>query len=474
MENHGVNVIERETSISTPATAKSGVPFVIGAAPIQSAVDPAPVGVPVLCTSWNEAVERLGYSENWKDYGLCEFMYSHFKLFGCQPVIFCNLLNASNMKTAFAGSDADVTDHKARLPLEALSNTALTVKPAGGTGDVYVSEQDYSTYYDGEALVIELLPTGACYSAETIHVSYDRITPESVTAMTVAAGMEHIEQCLTTVGIVPDLICAPGHSQEATVAAAMATKAAGINGMFTAKALIDISCADDGAVTYAQATALKSQQNIIDTHQIACWPCVKLGGRLFHLSTQAAGLMAQVDSGNNSCPYESPSNKPLQCDAMVLADGTEVRLTLSQANILNAAGVVTALKFMNGWTLWGNYTACYPASTDVKDYFIPISRMFGWVGNTLIRTFWKNLDKPMNRRLIGTILNTANIWLNGLVGAEYLLGARAEMLEAENPQADLMAGIIRLHLYLTPPAPAQEIDFILEYDAEYVSSALQS
>ena len=35
-----------------------------------------------------------------------------------------------------------------------------------------------------------------------------------------------------------------------------------------------------------------------------------------------------------------------------------------------------------------------------------------------------------------------------------------------------MAGIVKLHVFMTPPAPAQEIDFTLEYDASYVESAL--
>jgi phage tail sheath protein FI len=99
--------------------------------------------------------------------------------------------------------------------------------------------------------------------------------------------------------------------------------------------------------------------------------------------------------------------------------------------------------------------------------------MFGWVGKTLIKTFWGKLDKPMNRRLIDTVIDTCNIWLNGLVGNEYVLGARAEFRESENPLTDLMAGIIRIHIYITPPSPAQEIDFLLEYDVEYLTSALQ-
>ena len=35
-----------------------------------------------------------------------------------------------------------------------------------------------------------------------------------------------------------------------------------------------------------------------------------------------------------------------------------------------------------------------------------------------------------------------------------------------------MAGIIKIHIYMTPPSPAQEIDFTLEYDVSYVQSAL--
>ncbi len=36
-----------------------------------------------------------------------------------------------------------------------------------------------------------------------------------------------------------------------------------------------------------------------------------------------------------------------------------------------------------------------------------------------------------------------------------------EMLESENPLTSLMAGKIKLHVYMTPPSPAQEIDLVL-------------
>lgn len=467
MPNHGVFVRQAATSVSTPNVAECGIPFVIGTAPVQSADNPAGAGVPVLCTSWAEAVEKLGYSNDWSKYSICEMMYAHFKMFGCQPIICCNLLDPAKMSEAVAAADVDVVNHQVKLSIDTIDDASLVVKAAGGTGAAYTKGTDYTVDYVDESMVIELLSGCAGYSAAKVNIAYKKITTASVNAAAIVAGLENIELCMTTLGIVPDLICAPGFSDQSTVAAAMAVKAEGINGMFKAKAVVDIS-----ANSYTAAITAKNSGAYTDAH-IVCWPYGKLGDLMFHASTLAVGRIAATDVSNGSIPYESPSNKSLPIDSLCLSDGSEVRMTLAQANALNAAGIVTSINFMGGHVLWGNYTGCYPASTDVKDYFIPVSRMFGWVGNSLIKSFWAKLDKPMNRRLIDSILDSANIWLNGLVGQGYLLGARVEMLESENPVTNLMAGIIKLHVYMTPPSPAQEIDFVLEYDADYVSAALQ-
>ena len=382
MPKHGVFVSEAATSVSTPIVAAVGIPFVVGKAPLADAEHAATAGTPVLCSSWAEAEDKLGYSANWETYPICEFMYSHFKIFGCQPVIF--------------------------LPL---------------SGEV-----------DDAA---------------------------------VAAAFEKVELCLTMFGIVPDLLCAPGYSDQATVIAAMAAKANGINGMFKAMVLCDITAATVTAAITAKNSGTFGENTIV------CWPLAKVGDMKFHMSTLLAGRIASTDGDNGGIPYESPSNKALNIEGICISDGTEVNMTLAEANNLNAAGIVTALNFMGSFVAWGNYTGAYPTKTDVKDAIIPVHRMFGWMGASLIRTFWSKLDAPMNRRLIDSILDSANIWLNGLVGAGYLLGARVEMLDEENPVSNIMQGIIKLHIYMTPPSPAQEIDFELEYDAEYVTTALQ-
>ncbi len=469
---HSVNVSERSTSVMTPVVAETGIPFVVGLAPIHTADHPATPGVPVICYSWDECLDKLGYSEAWGDYTLCEAMYSQFKLFGMSPVIFLNLLDPTSMNESKAAASFTVVNHKVNLGGKAIKDSNLVVQVPGDSPTTLVLDTDYSAcFVDGE-LVIELLPAGAGYSATALSIAFKAVTPASVTANVVATGMEKIELCMSLFGLTPDLIAAPGFSGNSTVAAVMATKAAAISGLFRAKAVVDVpSDSSTGATTYDAVLAKKNALAMTDENLIVCWPMCALGDRKFHMSTQALGVIASTDA-ENEAPYASPSNHSLKIDRLCTEAGATVLLSVQQANALNNQGVVTGLNFMSSYKLWGNYMACYPENTDVKDYFIPVSRMFDWVANTVIRTFWAQLDKPMNTRFIDSILDSVNIWMNGLTGSGYLLGGRVVMLKAENSELDLMAGIIKFHIYMTPPSPAQEIDFVLEYDASYVRSVL--
>ena len=483
MAKLGVHVFEKATSVQTPKVATVGIPFVVGTAPVQSAAKPAKSNVPVLVTSWDEAVEKLGFSYDWESYTLCEFMYSHLQLFGAQPVIFCNINDPASMKREEAAADYTVADHRVAVSVDAIADT-IKVSVAEGAGETAATralerDTDYSILYDRDdtdtyVCIVELLEDGSAYDAETVNIAYNEANPTTATVADVVDGVAQVDACLTAVGLVPDLIAAPGWSHNTVVAAVMATKAAAINGLFKGKAVIDADSGEDGVTEYSQLSGYKNKNNFVDVDQIICWPMVQLGDYRFHLSTQLCGLMATVDAGNRGIPYESPSNKNLKMDACVLADGTPVNLTWNQVDLIAGSwGVVTAVNFLDsGWVAKGNYTACYPGNTDVKDQFIPVSRMFDFIGNTLIRTFWSKLDKPMTPALRDSILQTCNIWLGGLTGGGYLYGARAEMLAEENPLTSLLDGIITLHIYNAPPVPAQEIDFILEYDVSYMETAL--
>jgi len=464
MERHGVIVQEVATSISAPSVAPVSVPFVIGAAPVQSAADPAAVGEPMLCRDWQEAIKMFGYSEDWEKYNLCEFMFSHFKLYERSPVILCNLLDPDSMSVSVPAADKAVADKRVMLPIGAINNGGLVVSASGSGSTALEKGVDYETFYSEESMVIELLEEGSAYDETNLSVAYKTVTPESVTATLVATGFENIEKCMSSTGVIPDLLVSPGYSTDPTVAAIMATKTK-VNGLFGAKALIDINTkGSNGAKNFNEAIVSKEKNNLTDKNQIVCWPMLGIDGKKYHMSTHLAGVFATVDGGNDGIPYESPSNKPYIADSIVLDDGTPVTLSHAQANTVEGRGIVTALKFLTGLVCWGNFTACYPLNTDDKDRFISINRMFDWVGNTLIRTHWRSLDKPMIPRIIDSIVDGTNIWLNGLVGGGYLLGGYVVFTESENKLEDLSSGIIKVRIFLTPPPPLREINFILEYD----------
>lgn len=248
----------------------------------------------------------------------------------------------------------------------------------------------------------------------------------------------------------------------------MAAKATSINDYFRAICLIDIPT--DKVKAYTDVAKWKTDNNITDRMQVACWPMVSLDGTVYNMSSQLMALLAKVDAENDDTPYVSPSNKGFKMTAAVLEDSTEVWLGPDNGEYLNGQGVVTALNFMGGWKCWGNRTAAYPATTDVKDSFICIRRMFNWIGNTLTQTFWQKLDAPANRRLIDTVILSANVWLNGLAARQYILGGRVEFLESENPVTSMMDGKFCFHVYVTPPSPAREIDFVLEYDVNNLTT----
>lgn len=472
MANHGVFVSEKTTNIGTPIAAESGVPYIVGTAPVWMAEDPAGVNNPVVCHSWAEAVKHFGYSTDWATYTLCEAMYVHFRLYNASPIILCNVLSSAS-PAAVEIAEKSVSNHKITMPLTTLNDASLVVKTAasGDSAVTLVKGTDYAVYYTETSMIIELLSGSEHFAATTLFVACNQVGTNGVDAAKILAGIEAIELCATSAGIVPDLLLAPGWSHESTVAAAMAAKAGAINGLFKAKAVVDLDCSAGHAVTYTAAVSAK-QESMNDANLIVCWPMVKNGDQKFHMSLHVAGVMAKTDTANGGVPYESPSSKAIAATGICLADGTTVNLTMANSNALENAGIVTAMNLItSGWKLWGNYTAAYPDNTDVKDCFIPISRMFSWIGNSVVQTFWTNLDMPLNRRLVDTIIDTANIWLNSLVGSGYLLGARIELDGEENALQNLMNGIVKVHIYLAPPAPAQEIDFSLEYDVNYVTAA---
>lgn len=468
---HGVQTGKLTTSVSTPNVAASGIIFAVGTAPIQM-VTGGKINEVVMANTYAEAVERLGYSDNWKKYSLCEVIYTAFQLYTTAPIFLVNVLDPAKHKTKKI-LRKEVEENQVKLPIEAIAGSVEVNGMEAGT--------DFETFYDDKVCIVEFLSD----TTGEVELTYDEVDPEKIGKDDIiggysvtthkTTGLELIDSVFPRFTIIPDLILCPNWSHDSEVAAVMSAKAENINGLFEAIAVLDMDTTEAGVTYYTEAIAWKKKKNFSKPNELVCFPKLALGEREFNYSTQLAGLMAKTDNTEalgGGTPCESSSNKSLQADRMILADGTEVVLDLQQANYLNDNGIVTALNFYNGFVSWGDWTACFPANTDPVDYFYCISRMFKWVAKTVILSYWNYVDRRLIRRLIDAVLQSINNWLNSLVAEERIIGGRVEFREEENSTTALMAGHAKFHIYITPPSPLCLLEFVLEYDTSYLSNLM--
>lgn len=471
---HGAKASEIDTSVLATVSTTAGLPVVFGTAPVNTTENPsAYVNKPVICYNWSEAVKALGYSDDWDSFTLCEAMYAAFKLYNISPIIFVNVLDPSKHTKAVSNETHAVAADKTVTLTGPVVLSTLTVKGSENeAAQDLKKDTDYTAAFNDDGqVVITLLPTGSAASSESIMVSYSALDASKVGSNDIiggasaegkVTGLELLDTIYSRFSFVPGMVLAPGYSENPAVASVMKSKAHNIDSIFRCIALTDVDTAE--AKDYQSVNEWKNKNNYTGTNQVVCWPCVRNGNSVFHMSTHIMGIIGVMDAANDDVPYQSPSNRSLQATGICLKDGTEVDMGLSQANLLNSQGVMTALNFSGGWKSWGNYTGAYPSITDVKDSFICVRRMFDWQYQTFILNYWQKVDQPLGKRLIKTIVDSEQIRLNGLVARGYMLGASVKFLEEENPQTDLLAGIVRIHTSITPPVPAQDIEDIVEYD----------
>ena len=477
---HGVYVYENDTALSAPIMADSGIMCVIGAAPVWMLDDPAAVtNVPILCTSATEAMEKLGFCTDFKKYDLCQTMYITSNVFPVAPVVYINVLDVDMM---FDGPS--VVPRPAPLPdVYKISHAGIVkrdvsiVQHADG-GDVTLRRDvDYTLSYDKNGYLDIAFADSVdktksisttLYYADTTMLHASDIVGSYNPSTGKATGAELIQYVYPKLGVIPSIILSPGHGHEPAVGIALAAKAANINGVFKGIAVLDIDTSQ--ATAYSQVKSVKDASGYTSPFCYPIWLCFKVGEYIFSGSAMTAALMAYTDAQNGDVPARTPSNKLLGVSGTCLADGTEVILTQDQGTIVNNGGVATAIN-LNGWRLWGSYTGAYPTTTDVKDMWVPVRRMFNWQANTFILTYFDKVDDPLNNVLVESIVDSENIRCAAYAPDRWA-GAEIQYLVSDNPTTDLLAGKIVFRQKIAPYTPAQEIDNILSYDTSLLANTV--
>lgn len=468
---HGIDTKKQQTSVAGPAVVTCGIPFIVGTSPAHM-VDGKTNSV-IMANSYEEAVAALGYSDDWEKYGLSEAVYTQFVLYHQSPAFFVNVLDPAKHRKD-GGGQYEITGNQITLPPEVIAESVKVEGKEKG--------KDFEAFYNDADCIVEFTEE----TAGTVTVSYTEVDPSQVTEADIiggynvtthkTAGLELIDDCFPRYTVVPDLILCPNWSHDSRVAAVMSAKGENINGIFLADAILDVDTREgSGARHYTEVPGWKQSVNFMKPNELVCFPKLKLGGRVFNYSTQLAGLMARTDNDEGlggGTPCESSSNKSLQADSMVLADGGEVVLDVQKANYLNDNGVITGLNFTGGFVSWGDYTACFPANTDPADYIYCISRMFKWVAKTVTLSCWSYVDRKLTRRLVDAVLQGINDWLAAMVADEKIVGGRVELREDENTLAAIMSCRAKFHIYITPHSPLRLMEYVLEYDVSYLSGLL--
>ena len=497
---HGVRVLEQPTSIIPPLEGTAGLQVIFGTAPVNLATDPyAATNTPVIAYSYAEAVEQLGYSDNWdKDnggYTLCQSIYANFKLANIAPVIFVNVLDPKKHKKTNEETAVPVEDLQATVPVLGILRDTVKIKIAGateGSEDVTLAvDDDYILTFDDDGrLVVTLTLTGKGAEATSIKVTSTSIDPSQVDKDEVIGtynpstgtetGFEILRQIHPTFSMTPGLILAPGWSQIPDVGIVLAAKCEEINGYFRCECFVDIDSGETGCRVYSKLLPAKNGAGCNSIHAMALWPCVVSGSKKFWYSAVMAACTAYLDASNDDVPNLSPSNKLFGITGTVLADAVytegkgwdkEVKLDQQQGNTVNSFGITTAIN-VGGWRTWGNRSACYPASTDPKDAWFCCRRFFSWWGNSFILTYFRKVDDPMNRPLIESICDSENIRGKSYAAQGKCAGASIEYREVDNPVTDILNGKVTFRTHLAPYTPAEDILNILEFDPDTLKAAL--
>jgi hypothetical protein len=453
------------------------MPVAIGVAPVHRLEDPMQaVNNPALIFNFAEGVADMGYMEpkHWKKFPLSMMLFSQMRLHLVSPLVLINVWNplkdaqdVSLVAVPVINGIATIDD-----PMAMISGVKVHNETSGDPD--YARHDDYSLRYDGDKLLIEVAEEGTIPAGTAaLNITYKQATVDNVNKNDIAGGVdpatnkrtgiELVDEVFQVYRKIPGFLLTPGWSHIPEIAALLMGKAEHLEGEFSCMALLDLPTT--GAhMNYRNLPKWKNDNSYISPYAFADWPCVAIGEQIYYASVRLAGMYGEIDGRNGGLPYEQASNKLLAMTNLCNEDGEVIpMMSVTQANFLNENGIGTFIN-MDGWRCWGVETTAFPGNTDIKDFERSVRRMFSFVQNVVNRTMWQNVDKPIRRLLIDTILLTGNEYLNTLKSRQAIIGGRVEFLRADNNNQGIMSGKMYFRVALTPPNAAKELEFNFSYD----------
>jgi phage tail sheath protein FI len=194
------------------------------------------------------------------------------------------------------------------------------------------------------------------------------------------------------------------------------------------------------------------------------------------LSMFAAGYMSKIDRLFG--PQRSLSNvftgggTPVP---LLGIEGVELDLTwhpntayTTDVSTLDGVEVVTLRR---GNLFWGNRSAAYRDSSAVNTFY-SVRRVADLIKVAIVDGSVQFVDRPINKLLIDTILQTGNAYLSGLVQAGTIVDGRMTYNIADNPSDQIALGILTFGFYIIPQIPAENIVYEFNITVEGLAEIL--
>lgn len=469
---HGVFGIQTPTTDKLPPAGVGTLPVYVGTAPVQQLSDySGAINTPIIINSFDDAKAKIGYSDDWDTFTLCEAVYAHFKnsIAPIGPIAVINVLDPAIHKVAATPASIVLTNG-----IGYINDNVVTLNSVVITGKV--KDTDYTVEYvsDGQVKIKQITTL-----VSPITVNYDKIDKTKITNVEIIGGKDVNEKrtgitCLELVyqmfNMIPTILAAPGWSQIKEIKTELISKATKLNGHWDLDVVADIDSLITKTITAAKAWKDTNFYN--DVNLKIGWPKVRSGDKVYWLSTLTVVRMQQTDYANNNVPYESPSNKQLDITGAVLEDGTAINMDEVQATDLNSKGITT-VNFRGGiWVLWGPHNANYEygATIDAKNVFDAGTRMMMYVTNSFQRDYLSGVDGPLNRSKVQTILNDAQTWLNSLIADGKMLYGKIAFNETSNPTSSIVEGDFTFDTQITTTPVAKSLTFVVQYTTKGITT----
>ena len=470
---HGSYGNLQSTQDAIPATVGT-LPIYFGRLPIHQLMDYSDkVNKPLLVNEFNDA-KKLGYNDsNWSDFDLCEAVYAHFKnsIKAIGPIVLVNVLDPSTMKKTNQTASVNLVNKKGYILNDKVILNTIKIESK-------ILGSDYSVEYtsDGSKVLVTDL-TGKL--ASPVSITFDEVDPSMVTeeeiiggtsSAYVKTGISVVDLVYQTFNKVPTILDAPAFSHKPKVDEALKLASQKINGHWYAWVNSNLA-ADANTNVIEKAKAFKTANLYNDTGETSCWPMAQKEGRVFHLSTLTTVAMQQVDFNNDNIPYETPSNKGLDITGLCLEDGTKIEFDKIAANELNSKGIKTAIYWGGKWVLWGPHTSAYEygKEMDPRDKFDCNVRMLYYLLNDFQLRYGIEVDKPMTRSKIETILNDYQEKIDSLVNKGALLYGQINFNQSDNQISDIVEGDFNFDISTTVTPPGKSINATLQYTTKGIN-----